>query len=58
MRALVEDDGIGFDTGAAPTRGHLGLKGMTERADLVGGTVGLSSTPGSGTTILLDLPLA
>ena len=58
VRALVEDDGIGFDTGAAPTRGHLGLKGMAERADLVGGTVGLSSTPGSGTTILLELPLA
>ena len=58
VRALVEDDGIGFDTGAAPTRGHLGLKGMAERADLVGGTVELFSIPGSGTTILLELPLA
>ncbi len=58
VRALVEDDGSGFETGAAPTRGHLGLKGMAERADLVGGTVELSSTPGSGTTVLLELPLA
>ena len=58
LRALVEDDGCGFKTDAAPTRGHLGLKGMAERADLVGGTVELSSTPGSGTTVLLELPLA
>ena len=58
VRALVEDDGSGFKTDAAPTRGHLGLKGMAERADLVGGTVELSSSPGSGTTVLLELPLA
>ncbi len=57
VRALIEDDGSGFDASAAPTRGHLGLKGMAERADLAGGTVELSSTPGSGTTVLLDLPL-
>ena len=58
VRALVEDDGSGFDTSTAPTRGHLGLKGMAERADLLGGTVVLSSVPGSGTTVLLDLPVA
>ena len=58
VRALVEDDGVGFETAAAPTRGHLGLKGMAERADLVGGTVELTPTPGSGTTLLLELPLA
>ena len=57
VRVLVEDDGVGFDTDAKPTRGHLGLKGMAERADLVGGTVELSSTPGSGTTVLLELSL-
>ena len=58
LRALVEDDGIGFDPDTTPTRGHLGLKGMAERADLVGGTVEVSSTPGSGTTIRLEIPLA
>ena len=57
VRALVEDDGVGFETDAVPTRGHLGLKGMAERADLVGGTVELSSTTGTGTTVLLELPL-
>ena len=57
MRVLVEDDGSGFETGTAPTPGHLGLRGMAERADLVGGTVQLSSIPGAGTTVLLELPL-
>lgn len=57
VRALVEDDGSGFDTDAAPMRGNLGLRGMIERADLAGGTVKLSSTPGSGTTLVLEVPL-
>ena len=63
VRALVEDDGVGFETDAVPTRGHLGLKGMAERAELVGGTVELSSTTGTGTgtgtgtTVRLELPL-
>ena len=57
VRALVEDDGSGFDTDAAPMRGNLGLRGMVERADLAGGTVKLSSTPGSGTTLVLEVPL-
>lgn len=58
VRVLVEDDGVGFETNATPMRGHLGLKGMAERADLAGGTVELASTPGSGTTLLLEVPLA
>ncbi len=58
VRALVEDDGVGFEIDAVPTRGHLGLKGMAERAELVRGTVELSSTTGTGTTVLLELPLA
>ena len=57
VRALVEDDGVGFETDATPTRGHLGLRGMAERADLVGGTFELSSITGTGTTVLLELPV-
>ena len=57
LRVLVEDDGSGFETDTAPTPGHLGLRGMAERADLVGGTVQLSSSPGAGTTVLLEMPL-
>ncbi|MDO9176389.1 MAG: sensor histidine kinase, partial [Actinomycetota bacterium] len=56
LRTLVEDDGVGFD----PTElnnGHLGVKGMKERAELVGGTVRVVSAPGSGTTIVLEVPI-
>ncbi len=56
LRTLIEDDGIGFDP-AEPSREHLGLKGMNERAELVGGTVRVISTPGSGTTIVLEVPI-
>ncbi len=58
VRAVVEDDGSGFDTDAARTGGQLGLRGMAERADLAGGTVQLSSAPGVGTTLVLEVPLA
>ena len=57
LRTLVEDDGIGFDP-TGPVSGHLGLKGMKERAELVGGTVRVVSTPGSGTTVVLEVPIA
>jgi len=56
LRALVEDNGIGFDP-TEPALGHLGLQGMSERAEIVGGTVSVTSVPGSGTTIVLEIPL-
>jgi len=56
VRTLVEDDGGGFDASARSPRGHLGLDGMDERARLVEGTLEVSSTPGHGTTVMLDVP--
>jgi len=56
VRILVEDDGIGFDVAARAPRGHLGLDGMDERARLIDGVLKVSSTPGEGTTVLLEVP--
>ena len=56
LRAVVEDDGTGFDPDR-PADGHLGLQGMKERAELIGGTVRILSAPGSRTTVVLDVPL-
>ena len=56
LRAVVEDDGVGFDP-ARPADGHLGLQGMRERADLVGGSVSVVSSVGSGTTVVLEVPV-
>jgi two-component system, NarL family, sensor histidine kinase DevS len=50
----VRDDGAGFDTGAG-TSGY-GLKGMRERARLVGGTLEIDSD-GAGTCVRARLPL-
>lgn len=56
VRALVEDDGDGFDPDVTPARGRLGVVGMAERAELVDGTVQVFSTPGAGTTVVLEVP--
>lgn len=53
----VEDKGNGFDiTRLTPDAGS-GLSGMRERALLIGGTFRLKSSPASGTTINVRLPL-
>ncbi|MBI3975555.1 MAG: HAMP domain-containing protein [Armatimonadetes bacterium] len=55
----VEDDGLGFD----PTRlqagvwPKFGLQMMRERAEVIGGTLSIRSRDGSGTEVLVRLPL-
>ena len=56
--ATVHDDGPGFDASRNPGAGHLGLAGMRERAELLGGRLDLESAPGGGTTVRACLPLA
>ena len=56
----VRDDGAGFDP-AAPAgsrggRAGMGLKGMAERARIVGGDLDVRSAPGGGTTVTLRIP--
>ncbi|MCA9857603.1 MAG: sensor histidine kinase, partial [Dehalococcoidia bacterium] len=51
----IRDDGSGFVAdGDFP--GHLGLRSMRERAEAVGGTLTIVSTPGTGTTVRADVP--
>lgn len=61
IRALVEDDGQGFDEKAVQARltegSHFGLFGMRERIELIGGQWTLRSSPGEGTRITLAIPL-
>ena len=53
--AVVEDDGNGFDPG--DTRADaLGLAGMSERLSLAGGRLQVESSPGSGTTVVAEVP--
>jgi signal transduction histidine kinase len=57
VRAIVEDDGIGFDVKTNHGERHLGLLGMRERAELLGGTLTIESTPEQGTSIFIEIPL-
>ena len=57
----IEDDGQGFSPESLPPpaareRG-LGLLGMRERIQLFGGTIEIDSAPGSGTRIVVSVPL-
>jgi two-component system sensor histidine kinase UhpB len=53
---VVSDEGRGFSPRAAVDPG-IGLAGMYERAELLGGTLSIQSAEGHGTTVALDLPL-
>jgi signal transduction histidine kinase len=52
---IVEDDGVGFDPEAEITDEHLGLFGMRERAEMIGGNLLIESAPGKGTTIMVEV---
>jgi len=56
----VEDDGVGFDPAApaADGRRHFGLATMRERAESVGGVLTIQSLGGTGTQVVVRLPLA
>jgi two-component system sensor kinase len=56
VRAVIEDDGVGFAAGNV-REAAFGLVGMRERAQLLGGRLEVESSPGSGTTVLVELPL-
>ncbi len=60
IAVIVEDDGIGFDSETMQARrtNRMGLQGMRERVALVGGTLTIKSSPGSGTTVFVRIPLA
>jgi PAS domain S-box-containing protein len=60
-RLVVSDDGRGFnpETVASPTRhGGLGLYGMRERVELIGGQLAIQSAPGEGTRVEVDAPVS
>ena len=56
LHLFIRDDGRGFDPAAGTTR--LGLRFMQDRVGLVGGRFDITSTPGGGTCIRVDIPLA
>ena len=61
IRMEIKDDGKGFEVnGSSPAKktNRLGLLGMRERVEMVGGTFGVDSAPGKHTIIRVDMPSA
>jgi signal transduction histidine kinase len=53
----VADDGVGFDLTAMPQAETMGLRGISERAKLLGGVFELQSEPARGTQLLVRIPI-
>ena len=53
----IHDDGVGFNIEDVPGASQHGLRGMRERAELIGADLRVTSQPDRGTTISLKLPL-
>ena len=53
VRLSIDDDGVG---GATPGQGS-GLTGLRDRIEALGGTIEVTSPPGQGTTLRVDIPL-
>jgi signal transduction histidine kinase len=58
IMAIIEDDGRGFNLEQVQRAGHLGLLGIRERAESLGGKLTIESQPGQGTALYIQLPLA
>lgn len=51
----VQDDGKGFDTVAVPP--GMGIAGISERVRMMSGTLSVTSEPGKGTTLSMNIPV-
>jgi PAS domain S-box-containing protein len=61
IRITVKDNGKGFDipetTGDLVKQGRLGLAGMQERIQLIGGSLKIESKSGEGTAVVVEAPV-
>jgi signal transduction histidine kinase len=55
---IVENNGRGFDVGLALDAGRLGLLGMREHAEMLGGSLAIESSPGACCSVYATVPLA
>jgi PAS domain S-box-containing protein len=61
VRLDVQDNGVGFNVPPMPegfsASGQLGLLGMQERAELLGGKLEVQSSPQKGATVIVSIPI-
>ncbi|MFM2167322.1 MAG: hypothetical protein RIS79_1693, partial [Verrucomicrobiota bacterium] len=52
----IQDNGQGFDASETTTCNRLGILGMRERVEMIGGTFCIESSPGHSTSIRVEIP--
>lgn len=57
LRLEIEDKGRGFNITDQPISTSVGLEGMRERVQLIGGSLTIESTPKHGTRLVMEVPL-
>jgi len=58
LQVEVSDKGPGFDVEEAASKGRLGLRGMRQRVEVLGGVFELTTAAGQGTQIRVSMPLS
>jgi signal transduction histidine kinase len=59
IRMTIKDNGQGFQTGGkagSKKKNRLGMIGMRERAEMIGGSFQVDSAPGGPTTVRVGIP--
>lgn len=56
VKLFVEDDGVGFSPESVDQKDRLGLVGMRERAEMLGGKLTIESAEGQGTAVIVEVP--
>ncbi|TND08468.1 MAG: signal transduction histidine kinase [Bacteroidetes bacterium] len=57
VNITVEDNGKGFDMEQAKNKRGIGLSNIISRVNYLSGKIDIDSAPGSGTTVIIDIPL-
>ena len=57
INIIIEDNGVGFDRKNINTADGMGLQNIKKKIVQLGGNFEIDSTPGKGTTIIIDIPV-
>ncbi len=57
INIIIEDNGVGFSEASRKIADGMGLDSIQKKVTQMGGQFEIDSTPGNGTTILIDLPI-
>ena len=58
LKMSIIDNGTGFDPAKVAEKRTLGILGMKERSEMIGGTYVINSIPGEGTSVFVSVPVS